>query len=245
MTMKYLRFFLISILFFSCKDEVKKPQGPIIKQVVKKNSTQDNMLEWESKWTLGVGSVDGFKSFGKEEESQRIKAENQDSKQAIIWECIPDKSTVWDGGFQTSKININSNKAYRYSVWVKKLHGRIGKIYTAVEGVTETTGQEVKNANFIAAGSVPTNLDDWYCLVGYIYPSNHKDDIEKDAISGLYHQGVKVQEGRDFKWKVGATKTSFRTLLNNCKDNTQERLYITSPSLYIIDGTEPKLSEIL
>ena len=240
---------LTATAFFltSCKEEKKEITVPveIIKPIGTINAKELNLIKWEKTWTEGEGSVEGFKSFGKEQESQRIKGLNQDNKVAILWECVPDKSTAWDGGFQTNNFSIDKTNPYLFICWVKKTNSNSGKAYYAFNGVEHTTGENISNAFFMSAGSTFSNLGEWYTLVGYIYPSNHKDNIEREIISGLYFQGEKVQQGIDYKWKTDSSETSVRVHLNNCKDYEEERLYIYNPQLYKVDGTEPKLYELL
>ena len=242
MIIKKLAFVLVLFFcFLACKEDKKADPKPI----QPKERAQENIIDWENKWTKGIGSIDGFKSFGKEEESQRILMKDPNNEEAIIWECIPDNSTVWDGGFMTSNYEIDKDYSYIFVVWLKKTNGNVGKSYTAFTNVEEVNGESVKNAFFIGAGSRFDNLNQWYTLVGYIHPSNYVDNVEAPIISGLYYQGEKVQEGRDFKWKSDALNTSFRVVLNDCKDNEEERLYIWNPQLYKVDGTEPKLYKLL
>ncbi|QXP60668.1 hypothetical protein [Olleya sp. HaHaR_3_96] len=244
-----LSFNLIFVLMLltSCGNKRDNISNNIDKKVIKKENTktQSNLLNWKDAWVVGIGSVPGFKSFGKEEESRRVKGVNFDFEQDILWECIPDNSTTWDGGFGTDYLPIDNQYAYRFTSWVKKTNGKVGRTFYAVTGVTETTGQVVKNANFVNAGFVPEKLEDWYLLVGYIYPYDYEDDVEKQPISGVYYLGEKVAEGRDFKWDRMTDKAAFRTLLNNCKNSLEERLYISEPTLYKIDGTEPKLKDVI
>lgn len=241
-----LHYLLLFIAFFSlsCKKNKEKKHSSTEFEAKEQKVTQSSVLDISS-WLVGEGSVKNFKSFGKERESKRIKMADQDGKHKIVWECIPDTTTTWDGGFITSSIPIDNNFAYRYSVWVKKTGGNSGRIYYAVTGVSETTGEYIKHANFIHSGTILKELGEWHLLVGYIYPKNHIDDIEKDPISGLYYNGEKIQEGRDFKWKENTSEFKIRTLLNDCKNGKEERLYIVNPQLFKIDGSEPSLDDIL
>lgn len=234
---------LLLLTAISCKNENKEPstnEQVVEAKVVARD--QVNILNWEEVWTEGEGSVDGFKSFGKETESKRIFGINAHDLESVIWECVPDSTTMRDGGFETSRIPIDNSYAYRYSAWIKKTGGQVGKIYHAVGDVEETTGESVRNGFFFRGGINPQALEEWYLLVGYIYPYNYQDDIEADVISGIYDiAGIKVAEGSDYRWKTNARSVSFRTLLNNCKGNLNERLYIWNPQLFKIDQTEPTL----
>lgn len=249
--MKKLTLFFTVILAinftYSCKEKREKTptEESIIKPVKFENRKQENILDWTKTWTLGEGSVSGYKSFGKEEESKRVNGIDPNGKEAVMWECVPDSSTVWDGGFQTDSFDIDIKSPYLFVCWVKKTNANIGKTYYAFNNVEHTTGESITNAFFIGAGSTIQNLNEWHTLVGYIYPENYNDDIEADVISGLYLEGEKIQEGIDYKWTANSINTSVRVHLNNCKDSTEERLYIWNPQLYKVDGTEPKLYTLL
>ena len=240
---KYLLLFILVFLSIACKEESNKKK--IIKtkneNIVERN--QKNIINWKDFWEVGEGSVENFKSFGKEHESQRVSGLDIDNKPSVLWECIPDTTTVWDGGFM-SKIEIDKTSSYLFVVWVKQTINNTANIYYAFDQVQEVTGEYVKNANFIGAGSKLSELDKWYALVGYIYPNNHQDNIEAEVISGLYLDGVKVQDGRDFKWSNTANTPNYRVVQVN-SSNIDERLYIWNPQLYKVDGTEPKLNNLL
>jgi len=242
----FLTLLLVLTFTFSCNEKKETPKDvEIIKSTTNTEVKQENILNWKDAWTEGIGSIPGYKSFGKEEESRRVIGTDPDSNESILWECIPDNSTSWDGGFQTSNIKIDSDSPYMFVCWVKKTNSNKGKAYYAFNNVEHTTGESVTNAFFIGAGSTFPNLGDWYTLVGYIYPSNHVDDIEGKVISGLYFEGEKIQEGIDYKWSKGNNDTKIRVHLNNCKDSLEERLFIWNPQLYKVDGTEPKLYDLL
>lgn len=230
-----------TICFYSCKEDKQ-----IVKEVeeIKKVRNQENIINWKEDWVVGEGSLENYKSFGEEHESRRILDIDANGKKSILWECAPDIKTDWDGGFMLSPFDVDKSSSYMFVAWVRKVKGNSGKIYYAINAVDEVTGESVKNANFIGAGSTLNELDTWYTLVGYIYPKDHIDDVESDIISGLYLDGDKVQEGRDFKWSNNSEKTSIRVVQVKC-DNAEERLLIWNPQLYKVDGTEPALDDLL
>lgn len=234
---------VLSLLFFYCKEA---PQEVKQNNNLSELKNQENILNWKEVWTEGVGSIEGYRSFGKEEESRRVIKLDPNKEKSIMWECIPDSSTVWDGGFMTSQLEIDNNYPYLFIAWVKKTAGEsTGRAYYAFDGLEETTGETVKNANFIGAGSSIKKLNEWHTFVGYIYPNSYQDNIEADVNSGLYYRGKMIQEGRDFKWKIDAKNTSIRVMLIGNQEQSEERLYIWNPQLYKIDGTEPKLSNLI
>ncbi|MFD1062570.1 hypothetical protein ACFQ1Q_04870 [Winogradskyella litorisediminis] len=243
--MKYLLALVICIALLSCNDKKDaNTNTEIIKTQPDAPKSAENLINWKEKWTVGQGSADGFKSFGNENESRRIKGLDIDSKEAILWECVADTSTSWDGGFLSKVEEIDSTMPYMFVAWVKKTNGNSARVYYAFDSVNEVTGEPVKNANFIGAGSKLTNLESWYTLVGYIYPSDHQDNIEAKIYSGLYFNGEKVQEGRDFKWEKGATSSNIRIVQVESQTDG-ENLLIWNPQLYKVDGTEPKLYNLL
>lgn len=236
----------VIIVLFSCQNKKKEnlKDEPIFKEVVEDQRSQKNKLDWEESWKEGQGSIKGYKVFGNEEESRRIKGKNPAGEETILWECVPNLETVWDGGFMTDNLNIDTSMPYLFVCRVKKTGAANGKSYFAFSNVEHTTGEEIKNAFFIGGGSKLEELNQWYTMVGYIYPENHKDDIEADVISGLYLNGEKVQEGLDYKWKPGTKNTSIRVVLVGANDN-KERLFINNPQLYQVNGTEPLLFTLL
>lgn len=242
--MRSLIIAVFCLLIFSCKEEKKEPENKDIFVTIPEKNSAYNLIKWKEAWQLGEGSINEFRSFGNENESRRIKGKDVDKNETVLWECIADTATNWDGGFLSKIDNIDHTKPYMFVAWVKKPKNNTARIYYAFDSVEEVTGEFVKNANFIGGGSKLSQLDSWYTLVGYIYPSNHKDDIEAEIYSGLYLNGEKTQEGRDFKWKENTSITNFRVV--QVQSEIQgENLLISNPQLYVVDGTEPKLYELL
>lgn len=239
--MKQVLIIICLLFMFSCNENKKEEKKVIEKKVVR---NQTNIINWEDSWKLGEGSVDGFKSFGNENKSRRIKGLDIDSKETVMWECIADTITSWDGGFLSKIKEIDKTSPYLFVAWVKKTNNNSARIYYAFDSVEEVTGEYVRNGNFIGAGSTLPELDVWYTLVGYIYPENHKDNIEAKVKSGLYFEGQKIQEGRDFKWSEQTIETNLRVVQVESKFD-KENLIISNPQLYKVDGTEPKLYNLL
>ncbi len=250
--MKNIYLVLMASFVISCGNETKEKNEANTAQQEEvtsekkadesKAGTQENLIKWEEDWAKGIDSLKNFVVFGLPEKNKIVEHDNPNGKITKVWECIPGEKLYADGGWDTNSIFIDRNFSYRYTVWVKRAGGLVGKTLHGPKNVQSTLNEKVANPYFIEGR--PPQTDQWYLLVGYIHPFDYVDPNGGvgNFISGIYDEfGDVVVEGEDFKWTANATYSAFRTYLNNSNDNVSERQYLYSPELYRIDGTEPTL----
>jgi hypothetical protein len=127
----------------------------------------------------------------------------------LVWVAKDGDATAsngTDGGFHTNTINIETDKMYMFTVWVKRKYGNNAATYfgsqrqktgndTAIESSlwpviihstnstnpSQVPGSLTTNPYFFI-GKLPTQ-DEWYLLVGYIRPYN---DNSTTMLSSIY-----------------------------------------------------------
>jgi hypothetical protein len=172
-------------------------------QLRPKAGSGPNLMD-ATQWTVGTnGSQGTFSQNGASNENSIIKDDTPYGDLAPIWygrsESTDDSS---DGGwnwYELSTSDIDRNKTYRYSVWMKQEYNS-GSFYHGTENVEDSNGNF--NANpYYASGDLPT-LNDWYLLVGFNHPQNASKSLNESAIYDI--DGNKVRDIQDFWWEDGS-----------------------------------------
>ena len=175
-------------------------------------------------WTLGSGSPTGYYAIGLSSENTRVVGENPYLQQDIVWQARGNayESSGGDqltGGWDADWFPIDPDKAYRSVVWVKRVSDAAnGAIYhgTVSNGTAPAypNNEDDGTGNPISVGNVvriTDNLaewdpywsvtpaedfvkDQWYLLVGVIYPRTYQAIVPIDK-TGIYSSsGVKLAE---------------------------------------------------
>jgi len=199
-----------------------------------------NLLDL-SVWDVGSGGVGMFTPNGKSIENSREWGIGPYGNRSIIWKATPDGDNQGDGGWTSTDIPINSNKMYRFSVWIKKSEAIEGRTYLGTKNVQNLNGTANGNAYFWS-GKLPL-LDRWYLLVGYVHASN---DPSTESFGAIYDgiSGQKVVDMTDFKFLPTATSTNHRAYLFYAP-TTADRQYFYGPRLEVVDGNEPTVESLL
>ncbi len=211
---------------------------------------QTNLLDTSS-WTLGSGSVSGFNRNGDDDENVRINGVNPFGENAVLWEAVNDAGSNADGGWNTNYIDIDNDKTYRFSVWIKKTNSNDGHTYFGVR--TRTAGVEtitllnnvVSDNPYFFVGDLP-ELDKWYLLVGYVHDKSYTGTVSKGAIYERVTGGNfnKVQALTDWKFTNESTRMLHRAYLY-WDTNINNRQYFYAPTIYEVNGDEPEVEDLL
>ncbi|MEN1783946.1 MAG: DUF6443 domain-containing protein [Bacteroidota bacterium] len=197
--------------------------------------------QWVMDWTTGSGGTSFYNRSGSATENQRLYGSDPHGKKSILWKCGNDSNADADGGWNTDDITVDKNKAYRYSVWVKRTGSQNGATYHGTQNVNRLNGSADNNP-FFWSGDLPS-LGEWYLMVGVIHPHTH--GTQSSGISGVYDRsGNKRKNGKDFKWRSTTTTTKFRDYLSNSTD-TNVRQYFYQPLLEVLDGTELSIAALV
>ena len=211
-----------------------------------------------SSWTAGQGSVTGFIAQGDLTENVRVLDTDPFNNQSIIWQCITDGGTGYNGGWVTDPIVIDHSKTYRFSVWIKKTGTGNGSEIFGVKvqnssgndiSISELNGTLENNPSFEA--STPP-LGEWTLYVGYIHGSGYTGTTN---MGGLYDGVTQLRltnsslQPTDYKFTSESAFVEFRahlwsaTTIGNVMHIYDPRVYEDNsnmPSIQdLLDGTNP------
>ncbi|WP_299112093.1 T9SS type A sorting domain-containing protein [uncultured Winogradskyella sp.] len=211
------------------------------------NLVSQNLLDTSS-WTIGSGSISGYSQYGLTEENTRVYKHNHVGDEVMVWQASPNSGGQTSGGFTSPAVNIDHNKMYRLSIWIKKENSNDGvtqfKPNTYSGGAHHTTylNGDVVSWHPFWYGDLP-ELNKWYLLVGYVHASSDNSTIDLGKIyDGV--TGEAVVSMRDHKFKNSATILQNRPTLWNSL-TTSDRQYMYAPRIEIVDGSEYSLDQLL
>lgn len=216
----------------------------------------NNNLVNPSSWTAGNGSVGIFNCNGAVGEQNRYVGTDPWGNSAMVWQTVPTSTNDADGGWDTSAVNVDQTKLYRFSVWVRRTSATSGG--TFYFGLQSSTGTAIhlgtdqgSNGNpywhYTSTSNLTQNL--WYLVVGHCYPYTHNGS-QPHVESGIYTvAGGRIGSNagnvpNDVKWASGTTTGKHRTYHYYCADSTT-RLEFYMPRIDLRDGTEPSITQLL
>lgn len=215
-----------------------------------------SIINWHN-WSLGSGSVSGYGQNGSTIENERVSGTDPWGITNIVWETRPTGTTDADGGWNTDWFNIDRSKLYRFSVWVKRTSSTAGGtfylgMYANGDGSRRMDNGAVEgNAYWECSGISRFTQNQWYLVVGHVYPST-TTNTGQHPDTGIYTtSGGKVMAinacnigSGDLKWSNNSTQGLHRTYHYYCSDNTS-RLQFFQPRVDLIDGNEPSIVDLL
>ena len=213
-----------------------------------------SLITWTS-WTLGSGGTSGYGQNGSTVENERISASDPWGNTSVVWETRPTGTTDADGGWNTDWFNIDRNKLYRYSVWVRRTSASTGGtfyfgMYANGDGSRRTDNSAVEgNAYWDCRNISWMTQNQWYLVVGHVYPAG-TTFTGQNAETGVYTTAGRFGNvnacniGTDLKWSSNSTQGLHRTYHYYCPDSTS-RLQFHQPRVDLIDGTQPTIQDLL
>jgi hypothetical protein len=223
-----------------------------------RNSCLPNSLINMNNWVVGTGGVTNYNQNGNPAtENQRFAAANPWGHTGIIWGSFPSGNGNDDGGWNTTDINIDNTKLYRFSVWVKRTSSTSGGTFyfgmnAGGDGPRQMDNSTVNTNpywNCISTGSLTQDV--WYLYVGHVYPWN-TSYTGRHPDTGYYFVNNPVKQGDingcnigtgDLKWSSNSTTGIHRTYHYYCADSTT-RLQFYDPRVDLIDGKQPSIAEL-
>ena len=196
-----------------------------------------------SNWSIGSGATGIFNINGTTAENYRVYGDNHLGQRVVLWECRPDSVSDADGGWDTNTFAIDNSKTYRFSVFVKT-NASTGYVYLGCQSSSVTTlNTTTKDENpYFWYGDLPTQ-NEWYLIVGYVYPSGQTGLTHKGGIYSCV-DGKKVSTITDFNWASDAT-TGLHRCYHFYDTNTTTRQWMWNPRVDIIDGNEPSIIDLI
>lgn len=213
-----------------------------------------NIIDY-TKWTVGQTSASGFSRNGLTSENLLVNGIDPFGNETVLWEAKPSGSDGADGGWNGSTFSINNTKMYRFSVWVKRTVYIDGRFYFGLNGygsvngvLNRSNGSNNTNPYSYVSGDppaysqLPNNV--WVLAAYHVWPAGSGTGSSY-ADTGLYTiLGGKYAGAGDFVWRNETTSARHRTYLFYSADK-RPRQYWCYPRVDIIDGNEPKITDLL
>jgi hypothetical protein len=166
-------------------------------------------------------------------------------------------ASTWQGGPLSAVVTIDSTKAYRYMIPIRRTSataGTEGNIYIGVTGTggivgLATLNTTTENTNPYLLGGVLVNslvADRWYYLVAYIYPESSTGNTAAD--SGLYDSvtGARVAAATNWNFVPGDTDIRLRHGLYLVTAFTVlSTVQFGKPMLSVSDGRQQNFAGLL
>lgn len=203
-----------------------------------------------SGWTVGTGASGGFYGYGPVIENERVMGTDPFGDSSVLWMSKPSGDAGPDGGIYGDFLTIDPNDTYRFSVWIKKTGSNSGTSYFGLfaedASGTDTTMRfdgTISTNPYFWTGDLP-QLDKWYLLVGYIHPNSYSGPTMAAAYDPVTGNVVSSMAMTDYKFAQGSTEMMLRSMLFGSNTAT-DRQYYWNPTLYVVDGQEPTISELI
>jgi hypothetical protein len=225
-----------------------------------------NLLDLSSWVVNSHDRVEGFQLNGGVYETYRRSTTLPDGSVGCSWFCYPglyfNGAYGWDnplpagvpagdqngdGGWNTDYFNIDKNRAYRFSTWVRREGGGTGVTYLGCGGGSvHTMPGNVRDDNpyFYQTPISALIPGVWYLMVGYVYPAGEAGQPQRNK-SGLYNgtTGAKVADGIDYCWAPTATTSNHRAYLFYSAPGSH--IDLAWPRVDVANGSEPSLAQLL
>lgn len=217
-------------------------------------STFKNM----STWSAGSGGASGYSQNGNTGENERVWATDPWGNSALVWETRASGDGGADGGWNADGFGIDNTKLYRASIWVKRTSSSAGgTFYLGTNGGGQcvlrlSDGGEECNPYWHCGGTSGLAQNQWYLVVGHCFPYTYNSSAghPDTGFWTIDNGGQKVGSingcniGADCKSGPSTTSLNHRTYHYYCGDSTT-RLQFYDPRVDLVDGTEPKIRELL
>lgn len=157
----------------------------------------------------------------------------------------------------TGTFPYDSDKSYVAFVWVRVVGAALSNgLYLGwnltgggSEVVNAAGGAASSNPYFISNAGASMTLDKWYLAAGIIYADS---SVSSDpGYSGLFDpdDGTKHQDGNDYEWNGQALTEAYMRLgfFDSAAPpiDATDGYEFTKPVMYLIDGTEPSIEQVL
>ena len=224
-------------------------RGQLISPNLFEHNYKPNILDY-SVWNIGSTSATGFSRNGQTYENEILIDKNPHGVDDVMWRAKQQTTTTdSDGGFNTSNFDIDRTKAYRFSCWFNRKVMGNGSFYFGTHGydaggaVALETSSGSKNSNPYFVTGTPHKQDEWFLVVGYVYPAGTTERYFND--DGAYTKdGTQVRTASAYRWSDDAVTANARAYLYYSSNvNTQQNIY--RPRVDVIDGSEPSFKDLI
>jgi len=212
-----------------------------------------------------VGEFGGnFTRNGANDENEVVRGLDPFGNKALLWKMILNQPGSNDDGGWNKDIVIpaNNNIGYLSYVYFKvdftADNSNDGTVYLGcgtTSGQTINISNDTSNTNpYFVSNNISTInnggaliANRWYLIVGVIQPYND-ETTGTDTIAGTYdvETGEKVMSGAEYKMGNNTTGQRHRAYVYyDASTDNNENGYFWNPGFHAIDGSEPKLQDLL
>lgn len=225
-------------------------KGQLVSPKLLENNFKPNSLNYSS-WVIGQTNALYFDRNGATTENEILVDKNPHGFNDVMWRAKQvNTSPDADGGFNTHNFDIDNKKAYRFTCWFNRKVMGAGSFYLGTHGYAangstalETMTGSSNNNPYFHSGN-PHKANEWFLVVGYVYPAGATVQTYSD--DGIYlASGKKIlAQTAPFRWAANAVKSNSRAYLYYSNDlSTEQNFY--RPRVDAMDGTEPSLTDLL
>lgn len=214
-----------------------------------------NLLVDPNTWVnSSTGASTGYGANGSTTEQIRtVITDDPWGGKSTVWRTLPDDVSGADGGWNTSYYSIDTNKLYRWSVWVRRYTtGTGGTFYMGMNPapIRNDINALQSNPYFTYTAQSALTLNQWYLVVGHCFPESYTDGI-RHPDSGWYENGSKIADKsygnvgtKDVRWNPGTTTALHRTY-HYYTTNPASGLEFAYPRLDLCDGNQPSIQQLM
>ncbi len=213
---------------------------------------QNSIIRWDS-WVPGTtGSATGYGQNG--DGNSRLIDVDPFGNSTVVWDVSnQDATSDADGGWDSNQFNIDSNKLYRFSTWVRRKTIGNGSFYLGLYGYNSSgsnigvlrrdNGSTTTNPYFRSSGWWG-NANQWYLVVGHVWPAGSgTGSVHPDT--GIYDtSGNKIATPIDFVWQHTNVRSLHRSYLYYSTDTSTNQQWF-QPRVDIVDGLQPSIHDLL
>jgi hypothetical protein len=207
-------------------------------------------------WAASTAVSSGIGYFGGNFSSNGGSSENKIEydigpfgARELIWKTIPETGHNSDGGWNKSMDGFNNSAANGFIsvVYVKRSSSTsAGTFYHGCSGSSTNNLDGTANTNPYfhspAISNLPENV--WCVAIGVIYAANDSNTTTS-SLGGIYRldTGVKISSSTTFRQKPSNTLQQQR-VYHFYSTSPTAKLDFAKPAWYVVDGSEPTLSEL-
>ncbi len=208
-----------------------------------------NLLDPETEWTVGTGTVGSWAAQGTDDENVRELLTDPHGETSVIWKAVNVESAdLFDGGYNRPFVTVDPTKTYRVSFWVNTKDTTTGIVRLAF-----SNGSRVRlydggsSTGFVYEGTDKFPANEWVLIVSHIHPYNYPGSPSTD--SGAYKKDgstIPSLSVIEFKWNsVSDVLVSIRDTFYGDPSDNNENVWFWDPRIEVVDGTEPSLADLL
>ena len=168
----------------------------------------------------------------------------------LVWMSIPETGNNDDGGWNKGMdgFSNSSNNGFMSVIYVRRDSGTpSGTFYhgCSASATNNLGGSANTNPYFSVLGIASLPTDVWCVAIGIIYANNDSNAVTSN-LGGIYRldTGQKISAATTFRQKA-SNATQVQRVYHYYSTSPTAQLDFAKPGFYIVDGSEPSLSELL